>query len=307
MSQHFSRQARLAAAFLAIYILWGSTYLAVALGLESIPPFLLMGLRSLAGGLVLLAWSGRQAGVLSGQAWLHAGACGLLFFVGCHGVLAYAQVRVPSGIAAIMLATIPFWITLINFVFSTARRPSTKTLIALLPGFAGVAFIAWRQATSHEHPVGTVEILLLLISALSWAIGSLLSRRHATSTSAIALSGMQLTVGGGALLIASIVTGELQRFSPRAVSVESAAALAYLITAGTIVGFVAYVWLLDNISTSLVATYTFVNPVIAVALGWIVLQERPTAAMLFGALLVVGSVIAVWLFEPSSIPELKES
>src|ERR1700676_1331777 len=201
MSQHFSRQARLAAAFLAIYILWGSTYLAVALGLESIPPFLLMGLRSLAGGLVLLAWSGRQAGVLSGQAWLHAGACGLLFFVGCHGVLAYAQVRVPSGIAAIMLATIPFWITPINFVFPTARRPSTKTLIALLPGFAGVAFIAWRQATSHEHPVGTVEILLLLISALSWAIGSLLSRRHAASTSAIALSGMQLTVGGGALLI----------------------------------------------------------------------------------------------------------
>ena len=206
-----------------------------------------------------------------------------------------------------MLATIPFWITLINFVFPTARRPSTKTLIALLPGFAGVAFIAWRQATSHEHPVGTVEILLLLISALSWAIGSLLSRRHAASTSAIALSGMQLTVGGGALLIASIVTGELQRFSPRAVSVESAAALAYLITAGTIVGFVAYVWLLDNISTSLVATYTFANPVIAVALGWIVLQEHPTAAMLFGALLVVGSVIAVWLFEPSSTPKLKES
>src|SRR6202163_3432498 len=117
MSQHFARHIGVGAAFLAIYILWGSTYLAVALGLGSIPPFLLMGLRSLGGGLVLLAWSGRQAGVLSGQTWLHAGACGLLFFVGCHGVLAYAQVRVPSGIAAIMLATIPFWITLINFVF----------------------------------------------------------------------------------------------------------------------------------------------------------------------------------------------
>jgi drug/metabolite transporter (DMT)-like permease len=118
---------------------------------------------------------------------------------------------------------------------------------------------------------------------------------------------MQLTVGGGALLIASIIAGELQRFSPREVSVESAAALAYLITAGTIVGFVAYVWLLDNISASLVATYTFVNPVIAVALGWIVLREHLTAATLFGALLVVGSVIAVWLFEPGSIPRLKES
>jgi drug/metabolite transporter (DMT)-like permease len=176
-----------------------------------------------------------------------------------------------------------------------------------LPGFAGVAIIAWRQATGHEHPVGAVGILLLLISALSWAVGSLLSRQHAASTSAIALSGMQLTVGGFALLILSFVTGELQRFSPMAVSVESAAALAYLISAGTIVGFAAYVWLLDNISTSLVATYTFVNPVIAVALGWIVLQERLNAAMLFGALLVVGSVIAVWAFERSSIPKPKES
>jgi drug/metabolite transporter (DMT)-like permease len=307
MSQHYSRQVCVGAAFLAIYILWGSTYLAVALGLESIPPFLLMGLRSLCGGLVLLAWSGRKTGVRSGQAWLHAGACGLFFFVGCHGVLAYAQVRVPSGIAAIMLATIPFWITLINFVFPTASRPLTKTIVALLPGFGGVALIAWWQATSHEHPVGVVGILLLLISALSWAVGSFLSRRHSVRTSAIALSGMQLTVGGSALLIVSIVTGELQGFSPREVSAESALALAYLIIAGTIVGFAAYVWLLDNNSTSLVATYTFVNPVIAVALGWVVLQERLTATMLFGALLVVGSVVAVWLLEPSSTPKLKES
>lgn len=306
MTQHFSRHVGVGAAFLAIYILWGSTYLAVALGLESIPPFLLMGLRSLGGGLVLLAWSGRKTGVRSGQAWLHAGVCGLLFFVGCHGVLAYAQVQVPSGIAAIMLATIPFWITLINLVFPTARRPSTKTIVALLPGFAGVALIAWRQATSHEHPVSMVGILLLLLSALSWAVGSLLSRRHSVRTSAIALSGMQLTVGGSALLIVSIGTGELQGFSPRAVSAESAGALAYLIIAGTIVGFAAYVWLLDNISTSLVSTYTFVNPVIAVALGWIVLHERLTVAMVFGALLVLGSVIAIWLFEPSSIPRLKE-
>src|SRR6202011_6348905 len=104
---------------------------------------------------------------------LHGGAFGFVLFVLCEGVLVFAQLRVPSGIAAIMLATIPFWISLINFVFPTTRRPSTKTLIALLPGFAGVAFIAWRQATSHEHPVGTVEILLLLISALSWAVGSL--------------------------------------------------------------------------------------------------------------------------------------
>jgi len=307
MTHNFYRQAGVGAAFLAIYVLWGSTYLAVALGLKSIPPLLLMGLRSIGGGLVLLVWAGHLSAALSGRAWLHAGACGLFFFVGCHGVLAYAQQWVSSSIAAIMLATIPFWITLINLVAPAKTRPSGKILIALLPGFGGVALIAWQQATDLDHPVGVGAILLLLGSALSWAIGSLLSQRHAARTSAIALSGMELTVGGAALLFASIVTGELQRFSLGDVSAESAAALAYLTLAGTIVGFAAYVWLLDNISTSLVSTYTFVNPVVAVFLGWIYLHENPTVSMLLGAVLVVGSVIAVWLLEPSDTLKLERS
>ena len=297
MARTFHRQACVGAAFLAIYALWGSTYLAVALGLKSIPPLLLMGLRSLCGGLVLLAWSKYQGATLSGRAWLHAGACGLFFFVGCHGVLALAQQWVPSGIAAIMLATIPFWIALFNFVAPGTSRPSTRILVALLPGFGGVALIAWQQATDPQHPVAMGAILLLMGSALFWAIGSLLSQRHEASIPALALSGMQLTVGGGALLFASLVAGELQSFSPGGVSAESAAALAYLTVAGGIAGFAAYVWLLDNVSTSLVSTYTFVNPVIAVLLGWAYLHEHPSGSMLLGATLVVGSVIAVWLLE----------
>src|SRR5207302_4839177 len=127
------------ACFLSIYFLWGSTYLAVAFGLKSIPPFLLMAMRSLGGGIILLAVSWREIAGVSARTWRNAALCGLLFFLGCHGVLAYAQQTIPSGIAAIMLATIPFWVVLLGLVVPAEQRPAPTTLVALVPGFAGVA------------------------------------------------------------------------------------------------------------------------------------------------------------------------
>ncbi len=292
-----SRKTMMVGCFLAIYFLWGSTYLAVAIGLKSIPPFLLMAFRSFGGGLLLLLLTSHGANFPRSSQWLRPAVCGLLFFVGCHGVLAYAQQSVASGVAAIMLATIPFWIALLNFAFPSSRPPSARTLLALVPGFAGVAIIGWQQTTDHAHPTSAISLLLLLGCAFSWALGTRLAQRHPTGISTATLSGIELTIGGAALFAAGLVSGEVSEFSVQSLAMESVLALAYLMIAGTVIGFAAYVWLLDNISASLVSTYTFVNPVIAVLLGWTFLNERPTGLMLAGGALVVISVIAVWRFE----------
>src|SRR5450631_1707679 len=159
----------IAAAFAAIYVLWGSTYLAVAVALHSFPPFLLMATRSLTGGLILLAiaW-GTGASIGTVRTCIFAVLCGLLLFVGCHGVLAYAQQRVPSGLAAVLLATIPFWIAILSAVVPAGDRPPAKRLLFLLPGFAGVGLIAWRQLESGE--ANASDILILLGASASWAI-----------------------------------------------------------------------------------------------------------------------------------------
>jgi len=284
------------ACFLAIYLIWGSTYLAVVLGLESIPPLMLMGIRSVAGGIILLTLGWR--GIAAVSAWASAAACGLLFFLGCHGILAYAQQTVPSGIAAIVLATMPFWIVLLECVVPGEKRPSPWRLLALLPGFAGVALIAWQNVS--ERPVGAGSIVLLLLSALSWAAGSLLSKRTSSAGSGVSISGMQLAAGGVALLFVSLVIGEFRDFSPGAVSTISLAAVAYLVLAGSVVGFTAFHWLLDNVPTTQVSTYTFVNPVVAVGLGWFFLQERLSLTMLLGGVMVVASVVAIWRTESIS-------
>jgi drug/metabolite transporter (DMT)-like permease len=287
---------RLVAAVAAVYVLWGSTYLAVALGLRSIPPLMLMGARSLLGGAILLAiaW-GRGRTLPSVRAWPLAALAGLLLFVGCHGTLAYAQQRVPSGLAAVMLATIPFWIVLINLVVPTDKRPTIGAVAGLTPGLAGVALIAWRgSARDATAAIEPTMILLLLLSAFAWAAGSLVSQRQGRSTPALPRAGMQLVSGGTVLLVLSALAGEWNRFAPDHVTGASWASLAYLALAGSVLAFTAYVWLLDHAPAPLVATYTFVNPIIAVVLGWTLLGERLGASTLLGMALVIASVVAVW-------------
>ncbi|MHC2624533.1 drug/metabolite transporter (DMT)-like permease [Bradyrhizobium huanghuaihaiense] len=292
-----SRRFLVIGAFAAIYLLWGSTYFAITLGLKSIPPFLLMALRSFCGGIVLLAISGRQVANVSLQAWAAPCLCGLLFFVGCHGVLAFAQQSVPSGVAAIVLATIPFWILLIDTLFPGDQRPRPLALLALVPGFFGVGLVAWQNVT--QAGISILPVVWLLLAALSWSAATVLSRHTSGETSAILLSGMQLSIGGIVLFAISWLTGEVENFRPGDVSPTSLAAVLWLIIAGSVVGFAAYNWLLENVSTSLVSTYTFVNPVIAVLLGTVVLGEPFSRMMLLGASLVIVSVIIIWWAERS--------
>jgi len=290
-----ARRFLIIVSFAAIYLLWGSTYLAIAVGLRSIPPFSLMAIRSLCGGLVLIALCGGEIAFASRTAWLNAAVCGLLFFVGCHGILAFAQQTIPSGVAAIVLATIPFWILLIDFLFSPAGRPNPYALAALIPGFLGVAIIAWQDIDSCR--ISPVPFLALLAAALSWSVGTVLSRKTPDDVSSTLLSGMQLTIGGVALFIVSFLAGEMHAFSPASVSAASLAAVGYLIAAGSVIGFAAYHWLLKTVPTPLVTTYTFINPVVAVVLGTTILDEPLSASIVAGAVLVVVSIIAMWTAE----------
>lgn len=290
-----SRRFLVIGAFAAIYLLWGSTYFAITLGLKSIPPFLLMALRSFCGGIVLLAMSGGQVASVPLRTWVNASLCGLLFFVGCHGVLAFAQQSVPSGVAAIVLATIPFWILLIDLLFPGDQRPKPLALLALVPGFFGVGLVAWQNV--EQAGISILPIVWLLLAALSWSAGTVLSRRMSNQASAILLSGMQLSIGGAVLFAISWLVGEIDGFRPGDVSLTSLAAALWLIISGSVIGFVAYNWLLENVSTSLVSTYTFVNPVIAVLLGTVVLSEPFSRMMLVGTGLVIISVIVIWSAE----------
>jgi drug/metabolite transporter (DMT)-like permease len=241
------------------------------------------------------ALNGRRVTELSRRDWLNASLCGLLFFVGCHGTLAYAQQMVPSGVAAIVLATIPFWILLIDWLFPQGARPSPLILLALAPGFLGVGMVAWQDAGAAGTAM--IAIVLLLASACSWSIATVLSRGASTGQPSTLTSGAQLLAGGAVLFAISFVAGEWQSFSPANVSATSLEAALYLIVAGSVIGFAAFHWLLSNVPTSLVSTYTFVNPVIAVLLGVHVLGEPFSAMMLVGTCLVVMSVAAMWFAE----------
>ena len=278
-----------AAAFAAIYLLWGGTYLAIALGLQSMPPFLLIGSRSLLGGGALFVyslWRGSRLRPLGD--WGHAAISGAMLFLGCHGALAYAQRVVPSGLAAIVLATIPFWIVLINRAIG--QNDTIWKIVGLVPGFFGVALMAWREAVDPTRPVSIFMIVLLLGASLSWALGSVYAQRRASHVPAQDLAEMQLLCGGVALLAVGALVGEWSDFSLQRVTLVSWAGLLYLGLLGSALGNTAYLWLLDRYSAPLVATYTFVNPVIAVILGVIVLGERVTIPTLAGSALVLSSI-----------------
>jgi drug/metabolite transporter (DMT)-like permease len=224
------------------------------------------------------------------KVWGLAALCGIFLFVGCHGVLAYAQQRVPSGLAAVILATIPFWIALLAAVFPGSDRPSILTLILLVPGLAGVGLIAWREVEASTMGPHISDILLLLGASASWAVGTLLSKPESGTVSPVAFSGLELIAGGLVLLILSAAFGEPSSVTVANISSSSLIAWAYLTIAGTVVAFAAYVWLLKQVPATLVATYTFVNPIIAVLLGWAFLGEQPSVWMILGATMIIASV-----------------
>ncbi|MBV8166972.1 MAG: EamA family transporter [Alphaproteobacteria bacterium] len=285
-----SRRVAIGAGFIAIYAIWGSTYLATRLAIETLPPFLMMGVRSLVGGALLCAIAGLGGTERPTAAqWRGALVVGLLFFVGCHGVMAYAQRSVPSGLAALLMATLPLWVPLIGWLRGT--RPQRRTVIALMVGFAGVALLLGVSRGLAPGGVAWLPVAALLGAAVSWALGSVLSRAVALPPSATQAAGLELLLGGAALVVLGLAGGEAGGFALAAVSARSLFGLAWLTLGGSVVAFAIYGWLLRVVPPERVATYAYVNPVIAVALGATLLGETVTPAMVAASALILAAVV----------------
>jgi drug/metabolite transporter (DMT)-like permease len=281
-------------AFGAIYFLWGSTFLAIRVGVREVPPFLLAAMRFFVAGALLYAWL-RTSGTDSPTAreWRSASLVAILIFVLDYGLLFWAERRLPSGIAAVMMATIPVFMSLSEIVFLQTIRLTARLAFALLVGLAGVGVLVSRSLGLSEAPVDTMGAAALLVAAISWSIASALTRKLPLPASKPMSSAAQMLAGGVLLALVSAALGEFHGFRPQAVSRAAWFALAYLIVAGSIVAFTAYIWLLHHESPTRVATYAYVNPVVAVAIGYFFGGEPVGPRTLLGTLLVLVSVIVI--------------
>jgi drug/metabolite transporter (DMT)-like permease len=278
-------------ALVTIYLVWGSTFIALAIVVRDLPPFLSMAVRHLLAGALLLAWAlprGDVAGDRIGRPQILAGFVfgGLLFLLG-HGSLAWAQQTVPAGVAALLVGSIPIWMALIDRVVF-GRRLRSSAYLGFVLGFVGLAFLVDPFGDGSIDRIGAVVIIL---GALSWSAGSLYSRGAALPKRPLVSAGLGAVCGGILCLGVAVPAGELGQASW---SAQSLLALGYLVVAGSLVGFTAYVWLLRAAPVSLVATYAYVNPIVAVALAWLLLGETVTLQMLAaGASIVVAVALIV--------------
>ena len=281
-------------AFAIIYFVWGSTYLAIRVGVHEVPPFLLAAMRFLVSGLVLYGWMRlKGAPSPSRRQWAGATALGALIFLVDYGCLFWAEQRVPSGIAAVVLATIPVFITLLEIIFLRTQRLTVRLGLALLAGLCGVAILTLNSFSFGGVPINRAGAPALLVAAFTWSVATILTRRIPLPASKPMSAAAQMIAGGIQLLTLAILSGELVGFRVQRVSWNAWFALIYLIIAGSIAGFTAYLWLLHYESPTKVGTYAYVNPVVAVALGYFFGGEVVGLRTLMGALLIVISVIAI--------------
>jgi drug/metabolite transporter (DMT)-like permease len=297
-------------AFAIIYFVWGSTFLAIRIGVREVPPFLLAGMRFLAAGLALYLWT-RARGTPSPTAreWRAASLLAMLIFVFDYGLLFWAEQRVPSGIAAVILATIPVFMALGEIFFLRTQRLTARLALALLVGMAGVGVLVGH--TVHlggaEAAVDPAGACALILAAISWSVAASLTRKLQLPASKVMSSGAQMLTGGVLLIVAAALLGEFRGFHPQAVSRGAWLALAYLTVAGSIVAFTAYVWLLHYESPTKVGTYAYVNPVVAVALGYVFANEPISPRTIVGTLLVLVSVVVITTSPKQQVPTRPEA
>lgn len=281
-------------AFAIIYFVWGSTFFAIRVGVAEVPPLLLASMRFLVAGLVLYLWMlarGERSPTL--RQWISASLLACLIFVLDYGLLFWSEQRVPSGIAAVMLATIPVFMALSEIIFLRTRRMTVSLAVALLIGICGVAVLMSRALNLGGAPVDRGGAIALIIGAVTWSIASVLTRKLTLPESKVMSSGVQMLAGGVLLAVVSAALGEFGRFHPASVSREAWWALLYLIVFGSIIGFTAYVWLLHHQSPTKVGTYAYVNPVVAVVIGYFLAGEPLTLRTILGTLFVLVSVVVI--------------
>jgi len=283
-------------AFAIIYFVWGSTFLAIRVGVREVPPLVFASMRFFTAGAVLYGWM-RLKGTPSPsrREWMAISFLAVCIFVVDYGLLFWAEQRVPSGIAAVMMATIPVFMALSEIIFLRTQRLTLCLALALLVGIGGVSVLVSRSLSLSlgEVPIDLRGALALVIAAISWSIASVVTRKLPLPASKVMSSGAQMLAGGIMLALAAALLGEFRGFHIQAVSRGAWLALAYLIVAGSIVGFTAYVWLIHHESPTKVGTYAYVNPVVAVIVGYFLGGETVGPRTLFGTLLVLVSVIVI--------------
>jgi drug/metabolite transporter (DMT)-like permease len=281
-------------AFGIIYFVWGSTFLAIRIGVSEVPPLLFAAMRFLTAGLVLYLWlltQGERSP--SVRQWMSALLLGLVIFVFDYGLLFWAEQRVPSGLAAVMLATIPVFMAVADIIFLGAQKLTVRLAVALVIGMGGVAVLMSRSLILGGAPVDRAGALALLTASLSWSIASILTRKLPLPTSKVMSSGAQMLAGGILLALAAAALGQFHNFHPSAVSRRAWICLLYLIVAGSIVGFTAYVWLIHHESPTKVGTYAYVNPLVAVLVGYFLGGESLGLRLIVGTFFVLISVLLI--------------
>jgi drug/metabolite transporter (DMT)-like permease len=293
-------------AFSMVYLVWGSTFLAIRVGVREVPPFLLAAMRFLLAGIILYVWMlAKGARSPSRREWASACLLAVLIFVFDYGLLFWAEQRVPSGIAAVMMATTPVFMVVSEILFLRTQRLTVRLAFALLIGTGGVAVLVSRSLSFGEVPIETTGAMALVAAAISWSVSSALTKKLPLPTSKAMSSAAQMLSGGVLLTLAAGVLGEFRGFHLQSVSGGAWIALGYLVIAGSIVAFTAYVWLIHHESPTKVGTYAYVNPVVAVALGYWVGGESIGARTILGTLLVLVSVIVITT-TPAKKPETDE-
>ena len=296
--------ARLLAAFAAVYVIWGSTYLAIRIAIESLPPLLMAGARFLLAGTLLYAFMRlRGEPAPERRHWGSTAIVGMLLLMFGNGGVTLAERTVPSGVAALLVAMVPMWMVLLEWLRPGGNRPTVRTLVGLVIGFAGIVLLVGPAGLVGGDRVDPLGAGLVMVGCLAWAAGSIFSRGAALPKSAFLATGMEMAWGGVWLLLAGTVMGEWGTVDPSTFTTRSVLAFLYLVAFGSLVGFTAYIWLLGVSSPARVSTYAYVNPVVAVLLGWALLDEPLNARILGAAAVIVAAVAVITMGKrPQSAP-----
>jgi drug/metabolite transporter (DMT)-like permease len=286
---------RIWTALLALYIIWGSTYLAIRFAVGTIPPFLMAGTRFLVAGIILFAWR-RLAGdpAPTARQWRSTAIIGLLLLLGGNGLVSWAEQNVTSGIAALLIGSVPFWMVMIEAIRPGGARPNGVVIFGLCVGFGGIVLlVAPWQANNSVIGTHLMGVGALRVAAFLWSLGSIYSRSADLPKSSLLSTGMEMLGGGAGLYLTGTLAGEWHAMDIASISSRSWLGLAFLIVFGSLMGFTAYAWLLRVAPVSLVATYAYVNPLVAILLGSLLAQELLNARILMAALVIVGAVVLI--------------
>jgi drug/metabolite transporter (DMT)-like permease len=283
-------------AFASVYLIWGSTYLAIRFVIETMPPFLMAGFRFLLAGAILLLFEkfrAKEKEEITSRHIRSGFIVGGLLLLGGNGGVVWAEQYVPSGLTALMISTVPIWIVVFTLFTGNKTRPDRLTVVGVVTGFAGLLYLVYNTTGFSAESINPLGVLALIFATISWAYGSVITSRLSFPKAKLTAVALQMLGGGALLTLFSLITGDMFLFNPEAVSTKSLLSLIYLILFGSLVGYTAYIWLLEKAGPPKTATYAYVNPVVAIFLGWLLADEVISFEILTGAAIILASVAMI--------------